>query len=148
MLGTDEMPSPAGCGVLGRYPVLSVLLFAMVGIGMGIGLSFWDPDDPEIQKNCLQWLGLVGDMFIRALKAVVLPLVFINVTVSVVEMMSLGRASSIGYLTIGLYVLTTILASTFGKYYCVLFAGKERPRLPKYYISFDYCISHAYPRRL
>lgn len=53
-------------------------------------------------------------MFIRALKAVVLPMVFINVTISVVEMMGLGRASSIGWLTIGLYLVTTILAAILG----------------------------------
>lgn len=39
-------------------------------------------------------------MFIRALKAIVLPLVFVNVLISVVDMMSLGRASSVGWVSI------------------------------------------------
>jgi len=117
-----EMP-PAGCGIMARYPVLSVLIFASVGIGTGVGLSYWEPDDPDDKDITLKWLGLIGDMFIRALKAIVLPLVFINVVISVVDMMSLGRASSIGWTTIGLYFLTTIVASIVGIISIVSFKG-------------------------
>jgi Na+/H+-dicarboxylate symporter len=53
-------------------------------------------------------------MFIRALKAVVLPLVFVNVILSVVDMMAVGRASSIGWRTIGFYLLTTLCSSIIG----------------------------------
>ena len=62
-------------------------------------------------------------MFIRGLKATVLPMVFINVVISVVEMMTLGRASSIGWLTIGLYLLTTVGASIMGIISIVAFKG-------------------------
>jgi len=118
-----EDAPPVGCGIMGKYPVLSVLLFAAVGVGVGVGLSQWEPDDPEDKKITLKWLGLVGDMFIRALKAVVLPLVFINVTISVVEMMSLGRASSVGWLTIGLYLMTTVVAAIVGIISILSFKG-------------------------
>jgi hypothetical protein len=33
----DEEATPAGCDILGRYHALSVLAFAAVGIGMGVG---------------------------------------------------------------------------------------------------------------
>ena len=102
------------CGPLAKYPVLSVLAFAATGIALGLGLSFWDPDDAEDKAVAIKWIGLIGDMFIRALKAVVLPLVFVNVILSVVDMMSVGRASSIGWKTIGLYILTTLMASIIG----------------------------------
>ena len=58
LLHEDSMvgePTPTGCGILGRYPVLSVLIFALVGIGMGVGLSYWEPDDPDDKKTALQW---------------------------------------------------------------------------------------------
>jgi len=109
----QEIPNP-GCGIMGRYPVLSVLLFAAVGIAIGLGMSYWEPDDMEKKNKALKWLGLIGDLFIRALKAVVLPLVFINVVISVVDMMTVGKAGSIGWKTIGLYFLTTIIASILG----------------------------------
>jgi hypothetical protein len=118
----EELPSQ-GCGILGRYPVVSVLLFAAVGIGCGVGLSFWEPDDPETKGILLKWLGLIGDLFIRALKCVVLPLVFINVVISIMDMMTVGKAGSIGWKTVGLYLLTTVLASILGIISIVCFKG-------------------------
>mmetsp|Transcript_12509 Transcript_12509/g.19023 ORF Transcript_12509/g.19023 Transcript_12509/m.19023 type:complete len:523 (-) Transcript_12509:163-1731(-) len=121
----EEMPElpPMGCGIMGQYPVLSVLLFGCIGVGVGVGLSYWEPDDPDAKAITLKWLGLIGDMFIRALKAVVLPLVFVNVVISVVEMMSLGKAKAIGWLTIGLYLLTTVIASIIGIIMILIFKG-------------------------
>lgn len=72
---TEEENTPIGCGILGRNPVLAVMAFAFLGMGIGIGLSFWEPDDMETKDKVLQWIGLIGDLFIRALKCVVLPLV-------------------------------------------------------------------------
>jgi hypothetical protein len=56
----------------------------------------------------------VGDMFIRSLKCVVLPLVFVNVMTSVVDMMSVGKAGSIGWKTIFFFLLTTVTAAILG----------------------------------
>jgi Sodium:dicarboxylate symporter family len=53
-------------------------------------------------------------MFIRSLKCVVLPLVFVNVITSVVDMMTVGKAGSIGWKTIGLYLFTTVIACVLG----------------------------------
>ena len=120
----EQVDHPStGCGILARYPVLSVLGFAAIGISIGLGLSFWEPDDAEDKAVAIKWIGLIGDMFIRALKAIVLPLVFVNVTLSVVDMMSVGRASSIGVKTIGLYLLTTLMASIFGLISILCFKG-------------------------
>lgn len=113
----------AGCGILGRYPVISVLAFAIAGVAVGVGLSTWEPDDPEDKDTTVQWLGLIGDMFIRLLKAVVLPLVFVNVILSIVDMMNVGRASTVGVKTIGLYLLTTLLASVIGIISIMIFKG-------------------------
>ncbi|CAB9507186.1 Putative sodium-dependent excitatory amino acid transporter glt [Seminavis robusta] len=118
--GSDSQP---GCGVLGRYPVLSVLAFAAAGIGLGLGLSYWEPEDPQDKDTAIKWVGLIGDMFIRALKAVVLPLVFVNVVLSVLDMMAAGRASAVGWKTIGLYMLTTLCASILGLISILSFKG-------------------------
>jgi Na+/H+-dicarboxylate symporter len=44
---------------------------------------------------------LVQETFIRSLR--VLPLVFVNVIIAVVDMMAIGRAGSIGWKTTGLH---------------------------------------------
>lgn len=36
---TEEEEVPVGCGILGRNPVIAVMGFAAVGVGIGIGLS-------------------------------------------------------------------------------------------------------------
>jgi Sodium:dicarboxylate symporter family len=48
------------------------------------------------------------------LKAIVSPIVFVNVTIAVVEMMQVGAVGAVGGKTIGLYLLTTLLAGTMG----------------------------------
>merc|ERR1711983_221452 len=68
-----------------------------------------------------QWIGLVGDLFIRALKCFVLPLVFVNIIISVVDMMSVGRAASIGWTVIALYLITTVAAAFFGSISTLMF---------------------------
>ncbi len=112
-----------GCGTLSRYPILSVVSFATVGIALGIGLSAWDPENSDAKDNLLKWIGLVGELFIRALKAVILPFVFVSVAVSIVDMMMLGRASSVGVTTIILYTFTTLVASTIGLISILCFKG-------------------------
>jgi hypothetical protein len=121
---SDDKPAGiGGCGPLARYPILSVVGFAAVGIALGIGIGSWEPDDAETKTNALKWIGLLGDLFVRSLKAVILPLVFVNVAVSVVDMMLVGRASSVGVLTIVLYTATTVLAATIGAISIFCFKG-------------------------
>jgi Na+/H+-dicarboxylate symporter len=121
---TPEYKAPAiGCGILAKYPLLSILSFAAVGIALGIGLSAWEPDDSDDKSTVLQWVGLIGDLYIRALKCVVLPLVFVNVILSVVDMMSVGKAGRVGWKTIGWFLLTTVCAATLGVISIVCFKG-------------------------
>lgn len=114
--GEDDTESP-GCGIFGKYPLVSLLIFAVCGIALGVGLSYWRPEDNDearLKKEVMRWIGLLGDIWIRALKAVVLPLVFFNVVLATVEMINLGKASKIGWFTIGTYLATTVSAAIFG----------------------------------
>ena len=74
------------CGVMDKYPVSFVVGSALIGIGLGIGLSFWNPENTHGKTTAILWIGLLGDLFIRALKCVVLPLVFVSIAVSVMDM--------------------------------------------------------------
>jgi Na+/H+-dicarboxylate symporter len=121
--GEDPPPKGGCCGFLKRYQISSILVLAALGICIGVGLSYWDPQNPDAKKLLIQWIGLAGDLFLRALKCFVLPLVFVNVIIAVVDMMSIGKASSIGWTVIGLYLTTTIAAALFGTISTLIFMG-------------------------
>jgi len=119
----EEEVKPKGgcCGFFHNRPILAIFIFVVLGVGLGVGLSYWEPENPNDKKVTIQWLGLVGDLFIRALKCFVLPLVFVNIIIAVVDMMSIGKASSIGWTVIGLYLITTIAAAFFGTFSTLMF---------------------------
>lgn len=111
------------CGFFVNHPILSIFLFVVVGIAIGVGLSYWEPVDPESKKICIQWIGMPGDLFIRALVCFVIPLVFVSIIISVGEMMSVGNATSIGWTVISLYLTTTVAAAFFGAMSTLIFMG-------------------------
>lgn len=74
------------CYIMDTYPVTFVIVAAAIGIGLGVGLSFWKPEAGSGKYTAIMWIGLLGDLFIRALKCVVLPLVFVSIAVSVMDM--------------------------------------------------------------
>ena len=76
------------CGVMDDHFVVFILVSAAIGIGIGIGLSIWNPEDYADKATAILWIGLLGDLFIRALKCIVLPLVFVSIAVSVMDMVS------------------------------------------------------------
>ena len=76
------------CGVMDDHFVTFILASAAIGIGLGIGLSLWNPEDYADKATAILWIGLLGDLFIRALKCIVLPLVFVSIAVSVMDMVS------------------------------------------------------------
>lgn len=118
----EEEPKRGGCcGFFHNHSILAIFIFVVLGIGLGVGLSFWQPEDPNTKDVTIQWLGLVGDLFIRALRCFVLPLVFVNIIIAVVDMMSIGKASSIGWTVIALYIITTICAAFFGTVSSLIF---------------------------
>lgn len=118
----EEEPKKGGCcGFFHNHQILAIFIFVVLGVGLGVGLSYWEPENPNTKSVVIQWLGLVGDLFIRSLKCFVLPLVFVNIIIAVVDMMSIGKASSIGWTVIALYIITTIFAAFFGSISSLIF---------------------------
>jgi len=111
------------CGFFVNHQILSIFIFVVVGICIGVGLSYWEPVDPESKNICIQWIGMPGDLFFRALVCFVIPLVFVSIIISVGEMMSVGNATSIGWTVIALYLTTTVAAAFFGAMSTLMFMG-------------------------
>ncbi len=89
------------------------ILGAMVlGLSLGIALNFFD-----LQKNAFVEahilngaLGVIGDIFIRSLKLLVVPLVFVSLVCGTAAMDDVRKLGKIGLKTVGLYLLTTGIA--------------------------------------
>ena len=110
------------CKLMETWPITFVLVAAAIGISAGIALSTWQPDDPSKKETAVLWIGLLGDLFIRALKMIVLPLVFVSIAISFMDMVTLGKAGKIVWMTIGLYLLTTVCASLVAVLSSVIFS--------------------------
>mmetsp|Transcript_58887 Transcript_58887/g.65876 ORF Transcript_58887/g.65876 Transcript_58887/m.65876 type:complete len:615 (+) Transcript_58887:43-1887(+) len=124
--GLPNQEVSLGCGILGRYPILSLLCFVLVGVCIGIGLSYWRPttaDGITSKAVALKWINLVGDMFLRMLKCIVLPIVFVNVIIAVVDMMQVGKAGGVGGTTVIIYISTTLIAGILAVIFSVMFKG-------------------------
>lgn len=108
-------------GFFVNHQILSIFIFVVLGLAIGIGLSFWEPADPNSKDLAIQWIGLPGTLFFRSLVCFVIPLVFVSIIISISEMMSVGNATSIGWTVIALYICTTIAAAFFGAMSTLIF---------------------------
>jgi len=79
--------------------LLALVLGAIVGVIWGEG------------AQSIRW---IGDLFIRAIQMVVVPLVFITIVAGVVSMGDPKRLGSLGIKTLSLYMVTTLIAITIG----------------------------------
>jgi hypothetical protein len=67
------------CGFIHRNRVTTILGFAIIGVALGIGLSTWEPENAEAKNITVQWIGLIGDLFLRALICFVLPVSLVKI---------------------------------------------------------------------
>jgi Na+/H+-dicarboxylate symporter len=124
VLSYDPGETPMGCCIFGKYPITALLGFVVLGLIIGIGLSYWRPETSEEEQDkavAIQWLGLIGVLFLRALKCIVLPIVFVNVILAVLDMMSVGAAGGVGGNSVLLYLCTTVLAGILGVVLTLIF---------------------------
>ena len=86
------------------------ILAAMV-VGVVVG-ALWGEGAASI--------GWLGDLFIRLIRMIVVPLVFVTIVSGVVSMGDPSKLGSLGAKTIILYMLTTLVAITIGLFLAVL----------------------------
>lgn len=101
--------SKSGCKKFWMDQTVWILIAAIVGVGLGIAMS-----DGRASKEVVSWVDLPGQLFLRALKCLVLPLVFVNILIAVVDMMNVGKAVVIGTRTVLTYMGTTFVAAMEG----------------------------------
>lgn len=94
-----------------------VLLGSMIGLTIGFILQ----KHATLSQGQRKWLEFPGELFIRALAALVVPLVFTTLSVSVSDVVVLGRAKGIGKLASLLFLLTSFIAAAEGVLWGLLF---------------------------
>ena len=96
-------------------------LFVQIAIciGLGIGLGF-------VMGDRVSVIAPVGDIFLRLLKMLIVPLTFFTLINGVLKMGDLRSLRSVGGRTLGYYLLTSLLAAAIGMGVAlVLQPGKE-----------------------
>ncbi|MDA8563615.1 dicarboxylate/amino acid:cation symporter [Mariniblastus sp.] len=84
-------------------------------IGMVAGLLFgWVATTLGGQQFTIDWVKPFGTIFIRLLKMIAIPLIVASLIKGVSDLQDLSRLSSMGFQTIGLYLMTTVIAVVIG----------------------------------
>jgi Na+/H+-dicarboxylate symporter len=121
---TIETPNPnAGknesmCKKILTNDTFWVILCAGLGIGCGIAMA-----DGRASDEVISWVGLPGVLFLRALRCLVLPLIFVNIVIAVIDMLAIGNARKIGGATVIIYMATTTIAAIEGTISAYIFKG-------------------------
>ena len=104
----DAAPAGAGRSLLQRFwfdVVLWKRIFLALVLGVIAGLLLGD------HAEAIKW---VGDLFVRLIRMVVVPLVFVSIVSGVAQMGDYRRLGSIGGRTLLLYLSTTVIAVVIG----------------------------------
>ncbi|CAF0783862.1 unnamed protein product [Brachionus calyciflorus] len=92
-----------------NWLLVSILLGILIGFGLGIGLK----NAKFIDKDSIQWFTLPGNLFIRSLELLIVPVVFVGV-VAATGSLSAKSNLKISLICVGLCLLTHILATLTG----------------------------------
>lgn len=91
--------------------LLGLLIGALAGLGVNLGLG---PDHPVTGALGTYVASPVGQIFLRLLSMVVMPLVFASIALGVAGVGDVRRAGRIGAKTLVFFLVTTALASALG----------------------------------
>lgn len=98
-----------------------ILLGLVIGAALGLGLNllFAGPGEPTPAYQNVLWVAdrvanPIGQVFLRILFMVVVPLVFCSITLGVASLGNLEKLGRIGFRTISWFILTTGLAVALG----------------------------------
>jgi Na+/H+-dicarboxylate symporter len=93
-----------------KFPLyLRILLGMVLGVGVGL-LAVWTGFGRAVHD----WVGPFGVIFIRLLKLVAVPLVFLSLIKGIGHLQDVKRLSHLGLKTLAIYIATTVFAILVG----------------------------------
>lgn len=93
--------------------VHKIFLGLLIGTLFGVFLSTMGIEHPFV-AFLMPWLQLVGDLFLRLIKMIIVPLVFFSIISGVAHLTDLKKLRSIGIKSLIAFFLTTCAAVTIG----------------------------------
>ena len=93
-----------------QLPLYTKILIGMLA-GIAIGYLFVLAGHPALVSN---WIQPWGTIFIRLLKLIAVPLVFLSLIKGIAGMKNIRRLSGLGFKTISIYIATTFFAVLLG----------------------------------
>lgn len=90
-------------------------LWIKIFIGMGIGIiwglvAVWT----SLEDFTLDWIKPWGTIFLKLLKLVAVPLIFVSLVKGITSLSDISKLSRIGLKTIVIYLITTVIATSLG----------------------------------
>jgi uncharacterized protein len=99
-----------------KSPTLSrsVLVGLVLGSAFGLLLQFLFADQPQVIKDVLGWVAVVGQGYVGLLKMLIMPLVLIFMIAAVVKLENQGSLGKISFVSISILLFTTAIAALVG----------------------------------
>ena len=91
-----------------------ILIGMAVGIALGLIASAINTEHFPAKQLVVDWIKPFGVMFINALKMIAIPLIVASLVKGVSDLQDLSKLSKMGFRTLGLYILTTLIAVLLG----------------------------------
>ncbi len=90
-------------------------LWAKIIIGMALGL-IWGmiATRTGLSKFTLDWIKPWGTIFLKLLKLIAVPLIFVSLVKGISSLTDISKLSRIGVKTVTYYIASTLIATTFG----------------------------------
>lgn len=109
-----------------RWPSATVLVGIAVVIGIAVGFGFSNAGWGKADVTKL--LALPGQLWLKSLKCIVLPMIIFSMVEAMVMMRTLPGAKTVGIMVVALYTFTTVMAATEG---CIFAATLLTPNIHK-----------------
>lgn len=91
-----------------------IMISLVAGIAVGLGMSIMGGRDVAWIASLCDFMSFLGNIFIRLIRMVIVPLVFFSIVSAMAELKDLKKLRSIGLKTILMFTFTTALALTIG----------------------------------
>ncbi|MEF9926740.1 MAG: cation:dicarboxylase symporter family transporter [Massilia sp.] len=91
-------------------------VFAGLGLGVVLGAALqvmYDVRGPEI-KATNEWLNVIGSGYVQLLQMIIIPLIMVSIIQAILKLRDASSLGKISTLTIGILLITTIVAASIG----------------------------------